>query len=429
MKKTIILSFFLAITAGPMLFSCGGDDAETLVTPDVPDTPDTPDPPKPEPELNNSFRLTQSQLGRVEDANLFSYRLLQKLYEAKEVDKSLLISPLSLVYELGMVSEGADGETLKEITKALGFSTGDVKGIRSLCSKFVSRLSLVDSQMKFFVANGMFCNQGHQPKPDLVSILKENYGATTATLNFSDPSSVGSINAWCSEKTQGKIPSMVDALDPSDVLCVMNAICFDGKWTYPFPSKNTKTMKFNLEKAGNVDVQMMEIKSIKILYGACEYFQMCELPYGDGKFCMQVILPTDMKLDEMLQAVTLEKIQYTARNMSTANETNILLPRFTTECSIDLSNTLQSLGVKQMFSASAADLNGISSDAFITEMRQRTLLNVCEDGTDTDAMTDARYPYSAFEYHNLLKADHPFLYIIKENTTGLCLFFGTYNGD
>jgi serpin B len=423
MKKTIILSFFLAITAGPMLFSCGGDDAETLLTPDVPDTPDPPKP-EPEPELDNSFRLTMSQLYRVNKLNLFSYHVLQELYQNREgEDQSLLISPLSLVCALGMMGEGADESTLGQIITALGFPKSDATGIRNLCVKLLQQLSSIDPEMKFDVANGVFCHQEHRLNPDWVGTLRENYGATAATLDFSDPSSVGSINAWCSEKTQGKISSMADALDPSAYLYVLNALSLDATWTYSFYSGYTSTHTFYRESETQTQMQMMEHHGGTLPHGESQLFQMCELPYGDGKFSMLLIVPSDLYLRDMLQMVGLDRIQSLEARLSSRKLVYLRLPRFQTQCTLDLTRALKSFNITQPFSTSTSGLDGIASGAYVSAVKQSTRFGVDESGRSTMS------PEWIQEVDLEILADHPFLYIIKEKTTGLYLFLGTYNGD
>jgi len=419
----------LTILAGTLSFSCSNNGDDPVMPKTETDTStDTPSD-KTEKELDNNLRLTQSQLDRVQDANAFSLSLLQKLDESNEEAASLIVSPLSLVYALGMTSEGASGETLNEITKTLGFAEGDVKGIRSLCSKFMSRIPGVDSKVKLSVANGVFCNKGRNLEIPFVNLLKENYEAQVATLDFSDPASVGSINAWCSDKTEGKIKGFIDNLDPSTLLFVANALYFKASWTQPFYSYMTALQPFMREKAPAVDVPMMMHEKVKIPYASCELFQMCEMPYGDGKFSMQFVLPqSDLTLRQLLRMLTWDKLLYTARDLSDKYNTTLMLPRFTTEADLNLVETLKSLGIKRAFTTSA-ELDGIASSTYISSMKQKTVINVNEEGTEAASVSGTSHGSYGIETLNTFIANHPFMYLIKENSTGVVLFIGTYNGD
>ena len=198
------------------------------------------------------------------------FELLKELYAG---DGNVMLSPASLTMALGMVAEGAEGETLAAILRALG-------------AEDASALSnVVPEEIKS--ANAAFVAQGLELKEAYIERLNEAYGAEWFAL---DAEVVEKVNAWVAEHTDGLIDRLLsDAPDPQTGLTLINAIAMDAKWAKPFEAYNTIEDSFHAPE-GNVTVEMMYQQDF-FDYVERDGLQIIRLPYADGALSMWIALP------------------------------------------------------------------------------------------------------------------------------------------
>ena len=184
--------------------------------------------------------LTQDEREMVNGSNGFALNLFRKA----RTDKDMILSPLSITYALGMLNNGAAGETQEQINKVLGFGDFGAKGINNFCQKMLKEAVSLDKLTKVMISNTIFVNQagGYVLKPDFVNIAKDYYQAEPECRDFYDGKTLDVINQWGSDHTEGMIPQILseDEFDPTFVSYLLNAIYFKGTWMLKFDEKETK---------------------------------------------------------------------------------------------------------------------------------------------------------------------------------------------
>ena len=251
--------------------------------------------------------------------------------------------------------------------------------------------------------------------------------------DFSKQATVDRINGWCSEKTHGKIPSIMDEPDPRMVMALVNALYFNGKWSFDFDEK-IKKEDFTTISGGKSKVDMMtaQLKS----YSEYDGFSMVSLPYGNGAFCMDVILPSEKedfgKAVSRFNAATLRGL---SENMDSGSQFEAFKQKLIGEIN-DLHiegmpklETLNALGMNQAFT-NTADFSAMAEKSLkISMVKQKTFIDVNEKGTEAAAVTVVGMvatsigPSPEPRTVNFF-ADRPFLFVIRERSTEAILFIG-----
>ena len=188
----------------------------------------------------NFLDLTDLQRDYVTKNNEFAF----KFFRALSGFDSNVTSPLSASYVLGMLANGADGNTKEELLQVLeaqGLSIDDINGFYKELTK---KQSVLDTSTKINIANYVAVNKNNKLKKDFVSIVESDYKAKVEALDFSSPNATTHINDWCKKQTDGMIPSIIDGTNANDLSYIMNAIYFNGTWQKKFDAKQTKEERF-----------------------------------------------------------------------------------------------------------------------------------------------------------------------------------------
>jgi serine protease inhibitor len=355
--------------------------------------------------------------------NDFGFRIFSQLSGNNPQD-NIFISAPSISTALDMVYNGASGKTKDAMAKTLGISDLKLDQLNQANKFLGSQLEKTDPKVVLNISNSLWGNTGITFKSDFLDRNKKFYDAEISTLNFEDPSSADVINNWVTDKTNGKINKIIEQLDPSMILMLVNAIYFKGKWTIEFDKKETREIPFYLLDSTEKKVPMMN-QSDRFLYFENDSFQAIRLPYGEGKMSMYIFLPKSINgLKNFLPGLNaqtwneiLDKFYF--------HEGDISLPRFKLEYSVTLNQALGNLGLSNFFGD--ADFSGISEvPTFISGVLHKTFVEVNEEGTEAAAVTsimvatatpDEVEPFS-------MVVDHPFFYAIHDNQTGSILFMG-----
>ena len=387
-----------------------------------------------------TITLTDAERKLVEQNSDFAFNLFRQTRDTE----NHVISPLSITYALGMLNNGADGITREEICQVLsgGQQTdyADVATMNAFCRKMLTESALIDEDTRVAIANTIFFN-GDRKNIALKSAFKDAaatyYDATPSVLSFSDEATLGTINQWATDQTDGMIRDLLkseDLQDPNLVSFLLNAICFKGAWTSPFDKNHTQHAYFNNKQR---TAEMM-IQNNDFLYAETDLYQSVILPYGNGSYQMTVFLPQYGKtLDDVLAAMN-------GKNWNAAEYKHYFvmlgMPRIETDTNQDLEEMMASLGMKNAFLKYNGhgfmdfcyfDDNEANSDqCWISLMRQKAHLKLDEKGTEAAAatvigMVDKAMP----QYYAEFIADRPFLYIISERSTGSIFFIGQYMGE
>ena len=243
-------------------------------------------------------------------------------------------------------------------------------------------------------------------------------------LDFSDPSAVDQINAWCNQTTEGLIPSILDEVNPAATVYLLNSLYFKARWESEFAPEKTQESYFNTSSGKMVKADFMQTQRMAA-YVKNEWFTSTSLSYQNGSYVMRLILPQpEISIDQVLQALS-ESDENLWKNTILA-DINLKMPRFTLENKMDLIPALQALGMKKAFT-NEADFSSMSDiSTYISLVQQATRLKVDEEGSEGAAVTviegDLMSPLPEEKVDFFL--DRPFLFQIMESSTGTVLFMG-----
>lgn len=395
-----------------MLASCSEDEP---VAPNIKYNPGT-------------VKLTAAQQAQVENSNEFAWKFFKEVSKGEQED--VFVSPLSVTYALGMLANGAVGDTQKEILEGLEFRSGKVDDINSLCHQLMIESPKLDKSTKVSMANAVVANENKPLKPDFKNVVEKQYQALVTNQDFSSLATLSFINQWASEQTHGMVPKILERINPDGVSYLLNALYFKGIWYRQFDKKHTKKEAFTKADGSKSQVQMMHQKE-RFFAAENDNYQTVVLPYGNGSYEMIVVLPREgKKLSDVLVAMNGKQWKDNLKN-TYSSEVDLKLPRFTSVYNRELNDVLKLLGMNAMFERGKADLTKMSkAKAFVSMVLQKAKIEVDEEGSKAAAVTvvetlDAAAPPSRpIMFH----ANRPFMYAIVEHSTGTIFFMGTYQG-
>lgn len=385
---------------------------------------------KMEEDIDNTYvpiTLTKSEQSVACSANKFAFDVYQALYE----DKQMLVSPLSLSLTLSMTACGADGNTAAQMSHVLGFDDHSTDDVASYYHTMVDNLATIDKYTTFESANSIWVDNGFPIREDFKSKVRDYFAAEEKLVSFKDNSTVNEINKWCSDKTHGKIEKMLDGIDPQTVMALINAIYFNGKWGIDFDEK-TRKEDFTAIDGSRLKVDMMSV-SHQLNYSKFAGWSMVEVPYGNGAFQMDVILPPEeMSFKEAVGTFHLD-IWNQLHSSAYTYMVNLKMPEFKFEYEAEgLPSVLSKLGMVDAFKP-CADFSRMADTAagsafYIGDVKHKTYIDVNTKGTEAAAVTVvvmlANSGLDAEPMAIDFTVNRPFLFLIREKSTGSILFIG-----
>lgn len=378
-----------------------------------------------EPPLTQLPRqLSGAEQQIVQASNSFAFGLLREA-ASRDTASNVFLSPLSASMALGMAMNGARQETFEEMRTTLGFGAMSQAEINASYRSLTDLLLGLDSRVEMRIANSLWLRKGYPLRTEFVTTTRDYFNAETRELDFNDPASLGIINGWVHTSTNGRISKILNEIDPDIVLYLMNAIYFKGTWTQQFDPRRTHDAPFHRADGSEQRVRMMSLPDARVRHFQNAEVQVVDLPYSREAFSMTLVLPGHGRsLDQLVATLDDQRwSQWMERLHQTSLDVH--LPRFRMEYEKVLNETLRALGMQRAFSEADADFSGISSvphDLFIHEVRQKTFLEVNEEGTEAAAVTSVGVgPTSA---PPSFRADRPFLLVIRERFSGTILFIG-----
>ncbi len=404
MKKYIKLTLILMIFAGISL------------TCEKSENPREEDPPEIE------LHLKSAEI--IEADKAFGFELFREVYALSEED-NLMISPLSVSYALGMTYNGAAGTTLEAFRNVLHFEDLTNQEVNESYKDLMGQLITLDDQVEFSIANSIWYRLGFIVLSEFVATNQEYFGAAVEEIDFSDPQTVEIINQWIEDKTNDKIQDMLDFIPADAVMYLINAIYFNAQWKYEFEKDKTHEDHFMLADGSGHLTDFMVVNG-DFYYTSNQDFRAVELPYGDSTFSMVVMLPSGEKtVSDLVASLDMEHWNTWFDN-SVMKNVQVELPKFKYDFKSLLKDPLSNLGLGVAFS-DAADFTRINpaGNLFISRVIHQTFIDVQEEGTEAAAATIVEVSLTSVEDGPVIfKADKPFLYLIKENSTGAVLFMG-----
>lgn len=345
-------------------------------------------------------------------------------------DKNIFFSPISIMTAFAIAYEGANDSTANEIQKVFGFPIEKQERreeFQTILKGFEnSSLFGLNSEYTLHMANALWIADHFEPRKEYIDIAKTYYDSTVEKVDFVTDSGANTINDWVKSQTQNKIEKVIKPDDTNEMtaLVITNAIYFKGDWVMPFKQYKTQQKNFHINEKETVRVDMMHLSKPRLNYLENDLLQMIQLPYKGDKVSMLVLLPKDMDgLDVLEKEMTVENLTLW-RNSLEEKMSGVYLPKFTTTTEYDLKETLFQMGIRVAFDSNAADFSGISDkQIFIGSAIHKAFVNVDEKGTEAAAATAAMAELQSGPSHTF-RADHPFVFIIQDDTNGNILFIG-----
>lgn len=341
------------------------------------------------------------------------------------------ISPTSLMMALGMVYNGADGETKDEIAETLQAEGIDIEDMNQANASLMTMLDRDMSDIQLDVANSIWLADGFHFNDDFSKNTQDYFNAELQEVDMLDSETPKMINDWVDEQTNGTIEEIVDdSLSPNTVAMLINAIYFKGDWTHTFEEGLTEDHAFHLEDGSTEDIPLMSLTE-KLYYLETDTFQAVALPYGDGEMNMHVFLPKeDTDLASFQEELTSDNWESWQSDFE-KTEGTIMLPKFELEYEANLVEPLTALGMEAAFDAEDASFpNMIEEDQqiFISDIKQKTFLDIHEEGTEASAATNVQMEMTSAPidqnepFH--MEVNRPFFMTITDSETGAILFMG-----
>ncbi len=372
----------------------------------------------------NSKKLEGINPNFANQANAFAFKCFQQL-NSTQSNENVVISPLSIDIALGMLLNGADGETANEIKKALQKEGFSLEQLNITYNQLIKGLPIVDPKVRLSIANSVWKEKNFQTKKTFTDMLFNNFDAETNMFDINNKKeSISSINKWVAINTENKIPTIIEAIPDEAVMYLINALYFKGDWKYKFDPKNTVSSPFftTIDKRARTTNLMKQ--KVKLRTTQSDNYAAFELPYGNGDYNMTIVLPdNDVSIEKFANEFNLQNWQSLQNNLKESTE-DIALPKFTLDYKTSLNATLKSLGMKIAFTDKAnlskiSDANGLS----VFDVAHKVNISVDEAGSEAAAVTSIGVGVTSVPLRNYI-VNRAFMIFITEKTSNTVLFIG-----
>ncbi|XP_047088029.1 serpin-ZX-like [Lolium rigidum] len=385
----------------------------------------------------------------------FGLRLASAIFSASNADGAdgnAAFSPLSLHVMLSFITAGAGGDTRDQLASILGFrGPGETDGLHAL-AEHVVQLTLADASgaggPRVALANGVFVDASLQLKPLFKEIALAKYKSETHSVDFkTKPAEVaGQVNSWVDKVTSGLIKEILPAgsIDDYTKLVLSNALYFKGAWIERFDASKTKDEKFyligwNLLGWNSVKAPFMSSTNSQYI-SSCDNFKVLKLPYQPGgdrrQFSMYILLPEARDGIWSLARKLTSEPEFLEKHIPTGKVPvrYFKLPKFKISFGFEASELLKGLGLQLPFSMEAdlsemVDYSSLDRSMSVSSVFHKSFVEVNEEGTEAAAASASvvrmckslrAKPPTKVDF----VADHPFIFVIREDTTGVVLFIG-----
>ena len=376
-------------------------------------------------------------LGKLVASNsAFAIDLFRKLAAEKG---NTFFSPFSISTALTMTSAGAKNKTLDEMKTVLHLPENPHATFGNLLG-FVQKGGSGEGKHALSTANAIWGMQGYPWRKEFIELLKNDYKSEISEADFNDPETTRTrINDWVAKETKDKIKELIPAggLTVQNRLVLANAVYFKGEWVEKFNKDRTQDAPFTHTDGTKANVPMMsrggnsDYAEFPLSDKPDDIVQMLEQPYVGNKASMLFFLPKDPKgIDRVMAWLQPKHL----RSANTKNQhVDVYVPRFKAECAYFLNPVLKDMGMKLAFDSDNADLFGMHSGKeilYISAVRHKAFVDVNEEGTEAAAATDVEAATKSEPKPEVteFRADHPFVFAIRDETTDAILFLGRYNG-
>lgn len=373
--------------------------------------------------------------------NQFAVDLYREL--GKTEPKNIFFSPYSISLALTMAYAGADGETAREMDSVFHYPAA-LNDLHAVFNSLDQSLYVVpeyiegeDSGFTLNIANAIWGQADYPFLDSYLDVLAKNYGAGLRAVDFKHQTEAvrKEINDWVEEETQDKIQDLLppDSLNPDTRLVLTNAIYFNATWQNEFLKELTNTQDFYTMDGEAISVEMMHQQD-RFRYVNNERVQMVEMPYVNARYSMVLVMPKAEDLLTYQQNLENQSLSADLENLSNG-EVILSMPKFEFENDFSVAEALRTLGMPSAFSPGEANFSRMSEaqtdPLVISDVIHKAFVAVDEEGTEAAAATAVIMGVTSVmeeEPPVPLIFDHPFLFLIRDQQTGIYLFMGNYFG-
>jgi serpin B len=362
----------------------------------------------------------------IEEDNIAAMDFSLELFKMNLLCQNTLISPVSVLSALGMTANGARENTLAEMEAVFGLPR---EKINQLMNLYMRNLPDED-KLKVSMANSIWFREGGriEVNKDFLQTNANYYDAGIYRSPF-DESTLKAINDWVEKETDGMIVDILDQIPDEAVMYLINALSFDAEWQNIYNESSIREDVFTADDGTIQRADMMY--SEEHLYIEDDGAKGFIKDYAGGKYAFVAMLPPeDLHLSAYIAGLTGEKLQSLIKNAQTI-EVNTMMPKFTTEYSVEMSDILKSMGMVDAFDEHKADLKDLGTaegNLYLSRVIHKTKIEVNEKGTKAGAATVVEVSEeesAAIEVPKTVYLDRPFLYLIVDKESSLPLFMGT----
>lgn len=350
----------------------------------------------------------------------------------RDKEHNVLISPFSINLALGLVENGADGNTLSEMEKVIGggVSVQNMnKDLRYITSKMES-----DKDVNWNVANSIWLNTGDNNtvnlKESYINTVSPYYDPMIVGLEFNDEAK-DRINGWVNEETHEMIPTILDK-PLQGRMALINAVAFEGEWDEPF-SEDDILEDFDFTNYDGTTSSITMLSGEGSSYYTFGDGMGFKVDYKGGQYSFVGILPPeDVELSDYVNSLIKEDVSLTeCMESESGNKVYYNFPEFKTEYSQEMSEPMKSLGMNEAFTESA-DFSRLNDGnaMYISQIQHKTYINVNREGTEAAAATAVMMTEGCVMNEDqppVITLDRPFMYMIVDNTTHMPIFMGAQN--
>jgi serpin B len=356
---------------------------------------------------------------------------LELYNQLKTTDGNLFFSPFSISTALAMTYAGARECTSTQMAEALHF-TEEPDQFHGVMGELIAGINAVqkESDVELSVANAIWAQKGYQFLEDFLRIVQQSYQAELNQVDFSAAAEASrqTINTWVEQQTNQKIKDLLPpgVLNALTRMVLVNAIYFKGFWDHPFKPRDTREMEFWLSTGTTVKVPMMHQKH-RFGYWENDWLQVLEMPYKDESLSLIVLLPKEKTgITDLEQKLNFENMT-TWQDRLRKRKIIVFFPKFKIESQFSLGQILSAMGMPDAFDPERADFSAMvgKKELYISAVIHKAFVEVNEEGTEAAAATGVVVGVTSIAPSPpTFKADHPFVFFIRDNASQSILFCG-----
>jgi serpin B len=355
------------------------------------------------------------------------------LHRAMSPKGNQFLSPISVSTALGMTYAGARGDTAKGMSKVLHYPF-EGERLHLGYAGLLGGLSDIGAtgKVKLSVANALWGPLDYAQ--EFRAVNRDYYAADVRKIALVGAEPV--INKWAEDHTAGRIKDLLPprSLDKRSLLVLTNAIYFKGEWKSQFKKSKTRDEEYRVPGRPTVRVPMMHqtarLRYLHVGKGSPAASKLLNLPYAGGLSMLVVLPDADDGLEAVERGLTAEDLEGWQGKMR-ETEVRVGLPRFRLlGATVNLNAPLQKLGMVDAFEEAKANFSGLGKldeNVFLDKVLHKAFVEVNEQGSEAAAATAVKLDKTTDAVPDTdvsFTADHPFLFLIRDDRTGCILFLG-----